>query len=142
MKEIKFRGKAKTLNGHTSKVWEFGYNIWMGINVMATCEINNAKVDKDTIGQFTGMQDKNGNDVYEGDIIHLPSTEYLNGEMNGVVEFEDGSFVFKSLYSNTISDLAWVLRKRINGEPQAEIIGNVYDNQELIKNTAYDKHED
>lgn len=69
------------------------------------------------IMQFTGLCDKNGKEIYEGDILK----DYDN-EQIAVVSFEDGSFI--ATYENISTTIfEW------SGE---EIIGNIYENPELL----------
>lgn len=72
--------------------------------------------------QFTGLCDKNGKEIYEGDILNWDSTGSGDEDVADVVKFEDGMFTF-------IEDpLCW------NPQRETEIIGNIYENPELIKN--------
>jgi len=77
------------------------------------------KVDKDTVGQYTGLHDKNGKEIYEGDIV-----KYEN--MTGKIMFFNGSFIM----SNFEETEEWELGV-INEE--LEIMGNIYDNPELLE---------
>lgn len=85
----------------------------------------------ETVGQFTGLCDKNGKEIYEGDIMRIPETEF-NIEIIGVVEFDRGSYFIRSFFSGTHSSLAWAVRERIPGERRGVVIGNIYDNPDLI----------
>lgn len=87
-REILFRGKTKTGK------WIFGF---LKQDVHERLRIDNNPlsfstiVDPETVGQFTGLTDKNGKKVFEGD-----SATALTpiGKFNGVVKFNGGAFVF------------------------------------------------
>lgn len=88
------------------------------------------QVDPDTVGQYTGLTDKNGKKIFEGDIIRavLPETvvcrEYVWPLM--AVAFSDGAFgVWQSQREFT------PLRSFAT-RVQFEVVGNIHDNPELI----------
>ena len=73
--------------------------------------------------QFTGLKDKNGKEIYEGDIL---SGQHKNGgsPMKVIYNEDEGTWYCSSLYS----DSAWWLYRCTDGE----IIGNIYEDQELL----------
>lgn len=87
-------------------------------------------VKAETLGQHTGLKDKNGKQVFEGDILRLTgSTSNLTVEV--VYNEEDTSFVLKLTSINEVS--ARTLGSWLSLGYECVIIGNVYDNPELMK---------
>ncbi|HAA4451531.1 TPA_asm: hypothetical protein GER72_02280 [Listeria monocytogenes] len=123
MREIEFRGQ--NINGH----WAHG-NLAIIKEKLDRAEIgtyisNSAgapfayQVRPETIGQYTGLKDKNGKKIFEGDICW---EEY--GECYGVVKFEEGKFLYA--WENIAEDL-WEVADSI------EIYGNIHENPELLE---------
>lgn len=101
-------------------------------------------VDKSTVGQYTGLKDKNGNKIFEGDIIKFEyPTEamdiYVKDGMfsyTGVVGFEDCYFSAQRKNENDGTDYLALSQMRAKVEFQKgtiEILGNVFDNPELLE---------
>ena len=84
----------------------------------ALCLGGFVEVDPSTVGQYTGLEDKNGKRIFEGDIL-----SFRAGRTH-VVRFEDGAFI--------LEDSAIPIPFAI----KSEIIGNVHDNPELLKEEA------
>lgn len=97
------------------------------------------KVDPDTIGQFTGLIDKDGNKIFEGDILEYRSNFDWGGEeINHVVVFwEEHRWSYETIYSNR-----WTENWNNKGhrcdvykgivEKYGKVIGNIHDNPELL----------
>lgn len=89
-------------------------------------------VDSSTIGQYTGLTDKNGKRIFEGDIVRFYERQ-LGGEDAPVIQsvgYEEGGFCVYRYFLNN-----W-LRNAINGNIQLEgieVIGTIHDNPELLK---------
>ena len=138
MREILFRGK------------EIGADRWVhgsldihksGVVVIMSEEIVTsiyARVDPDTVGQFTGLTDKTGKKIFEGDILsiarrmdgmgtyYFPAIEY---PVNVVVKWDMCSWMWETIAEDTryisFPD-AWC-------HYECEVIGNIHDNPELME---------
>lgn len=81
------------------------------------------EVDRKTVGQYTGLRDKNSTRIFEADIVKVYDV-YCNETVVGVVEFCDGSF---RIYDKDFTSYdRWMYCK-------VEVIGNVFDNPELLE---------
>ena len=83
------------------------------------------QVKRDTVGQFTGLRDINGKDIYEGDILDV---SYADEESYLEVRFVRGVFAF--LWDGDLDD---EFPCNAPTHEWAKVIGNIYDNPELIK---------
>ncbi|EAG8753197.1 hypothetical protein CLD28_14540 [Listeria monocytogenes] len=134
MREIEFRGKAlisieeldeigiKHKNGYVYGDLADNSHIVTGIlesNDEYICSETWCGIDSETIGQYTGLKDKNGKKIFEGDICW---EEY--GECYGVVKFEDAKFLY--LWENIAENL-WEVADDI------EICGNIHENLDLLE---------
>ena len=74
--------------------------------------------------QYTGLKDKNGIEIYEGDFVKATSDQYENENFVGKVIFDEGCF------------LTWINKNDIRGiwgEDDIEVIGNIFENSELLE---------
>ena len=134
MREILFRGKTK--NGE----WKIGdliiewygetpYIHWFEYSSLALSR--EEKVIPETVGQFTGLTDKNGKKIFEGDIVKAIEREHDEDEnpivVIGKMIFDDCCFGLKA--KKVFDFYAPIWDENI----ELEVIGNVYDNPELLK---------
>lgn len=125
MREILFRGK-RTDNGE----WVQGYICrygWIGkekdyIIPDYASALYTAEIDPETVGQYTGLTDMNGRKIFEGDTFWNSYDEDY-----GKVEWDNDMAKFIITFPTFTVDFA-----NVYGE-ELEIVGNVYDNPELLK---------
>lgn len=91
-------------------VFRGGFDTWSEISV-----------DSDTVGQFTGLLDANGKEIYEGDIVKDGIAGFC-----GVIKFKDSAFIID------IDKIKGFLFVCLLTDP-LEIVGNIYDNPGLLK---------
>jgi uncharacterized phage protein (TIGR01671 family) len=85
--------------------------------------------------QFTGLCDKNGKEIWEGDVIKSKPYVFHGEWLNGIVHWSDqrGQWRVRSIkWDDELENLTELLRP----EHESEVIGNIYDNPELIKDTV------
>lgn len=114
MRQIKFRGKEKD-----NSRWMYGLRdsyFWNNINL-------------NTLGQFTGLTDKNGNEIYEGDrcIINFCFSFY---NKIAIVYYKDARFYLDDKHPEGNLPLSAFVDSKRNSS--IEIIGNIHDNPELL----------
>lgn len=135
MREILFRGKrldnGEWIAGHLLK-YEDGSARMVSSNTDIFCYEKDEsiiqtvahRVDPETVGQCTGFGDKNGNKIFEGDIVSI----YNSKAFLFAVEWNN-QYVLKCT-SNGVSDN---ILNVIESPEDVEVVGNIYDNSELIK---------
>lgn len=124
-REIKFR--AKSLDG----IWEYGdlhlRSKHPHIHHMIGASIY---IYPDTVGQFTGLHDKNGKEIYEGDIVRF-NGKFFTGNNIFCVDYE-GSH--RGGFSLCTKDGYYSIFGEAFLEPfYCEVIGNIHDNKELLE---------
>ena len=98
------------------------------------CVVDDFQVDPETVGQFTGLQDTNNIDIYEGDVMGFTfDCEY---HKTCPVKYEPGWAAFATtlaLGETNPEDLYILGAHNDRGSAVYEVIGNVHDNPELVK---------
>lgn len=136
MREILFRGKLLD-----NSEWAYGFIVKMfgAYHIIDKDDENTAyEVIPETVGQYTGLKDKNGKRIWEGDILHIAKiADGLGGyyqppldyHVNVVVKFDLCAWMWETLCED----------KRYISFPDAwchyecEVIGNITDNPELLE---------
>lgn len=133
MRKILFRGKPSGNAGITD--WVYGAFCPQNSKGNIPCIIvYNGKVaghwfevTPETVGQYTGLTDKNGTKIFEGDILRFSYTGKNHGvEGVAAVEFENGKFGVKWGWHKEFVPLDGFANTTI------EVVGNIYDNPELM----------
>ena len=120
-RQILFRAKRVFDNK-----FEYGFLSWHDLGHGKNYFINNQAIISETVGQFTGMTDKNGTKIFEGDIVrHIDTTCHVVEVVNSEVYFDTEMLKFRFRYSNEL------FHCQFNNE--CEVIGNIYDNKDLLK---------
>lgn len=136
-REIKFRGKMLDIDDFI-----YGYYIHSELpneifeHKIYCADVNRlTDVKEETVGQFTGLHDKNGKEIYEGDIVLYEDWEmaYEGGGNDsfinkGIIEYVECNCCFNVTERQTV-ELQDVLYK---DNESLEVIGNIYDNPELL----------
>ena len=132
MREILFRGK-RTINGD----WVYGDFVRgnerkslrdsIFVYDSETQSFNDYEINPSTLGQYTGLTDKNGKRIFEGDIAKV-----LQGKDKDIayVGFENGAFM---LYPKTGNIYERTLWEYWYNDWDVEVIGNITDNPELLE---------
>lgn len=126
---IKFRGKSiygeDWLYGSLVKIEKDRYAVIPPLNdIEIGKSISMYEVCTETIGQFTGLYDKNGKEIYEGDILLVGNDGYEN--IYNKVGIKDGCFGYVGETNGEILPFC-------HYNVTEEIVGNIYDHPELIK---------
>ena len=143
MRQIKFIAKA--IEGEFTDKWVYGFYLESNGNSYIKTEVDLIMVDPKTVCQFTGLHDKNEEEIYEEDVIRNHNQGFLHeSNQRFVIEWNEGKeergvsgelwlsekpgFKFKKLHKGITT---------IFCQETLEVIGNKFDNPELLNNDLY-----
>ena len=136
MREILFRGKNKF------GAWYYGYYTegyyldgtpvaWIEVVDRKEKDTESVTVIPETVGQYTGLTDKSGKKIFEGDIVR-------DGYLFGKVVFATAQDGFDGMAGFMVDDISDGLQNYNGFWHEVEILGNIHDNPELLEGGAVD----
>jgi len=127
MREILFRGKVKLPNNYRGYNLSYRNGDWVYGLMNSNESIRGIFVDINTIGQYTGLTDKNGTKIFEGDIVLI--TRNTVTDVVAKIFYSEGAF--RTNAANTY-DGEEPLSFWLANDCDCEVIGNIYDNPEIL----------
>lgn len=141
MREIKFRGEKvdngerivgflelHLVNGDLTKTKQDAFITYDYMDKIGKVYRDRFDVIPESVSQFTGLHDKNGKEIYEGDIV-----DHFGLNIKNEVIFKDGAFGYNHEHNSFISyaENSWFQWKEGKSE-EIEVNGNIYESSEAI----------
>ena len=129
MREIKFRAwlkeDKKMVNVETMDFTDKSIQYLKRSEIINAYILRRESFDDVELMQFTGVNDKNGEEIYEGDILF-----FRDENMKYIVVWQDATFIIKSIEIRKYSEkMCWL----DDTEICCEIVGNIYENKKLLE---------
>lgn len=126
MRTIKFRGKRTD-----NEEWVYGDLLRRYGMTEIYQPSGTIPIIPESVGQFTGLKDKNGVKIYEGDIMQVNQTEFNIGGKHEVYYYEDGFVTSSVNFINKEKANKNCLNYQIRSKG-AYVIGNIHDNPKIL----------
>lgn len=122
-----YRGKSmetgEWVQGYLFRIWDYAYILWGEVNGVPDM----MEIDPQTICKCIGKTDQNGSNIFEKDICKIHSASIDEEDGLFIVEWNSDSAKFELSGRSLVVDF-----ESYNGY-ECEVVGNVYDNPELVK---------
>ena len=140
MRKILFRGKRID-----SGEWEYGgcvfteNKVCLIYNQTHSIDLQGCTVEENSVGQYTGLTDKNGKKIFEGDILHVKQCGekgvgtcaiYFGEYIDADNDFEDYRCI--GFYLKVV-DECFSIGVLLDSDFEFEVIGNIHDNPDLLE---------
>ena len=132
MRELKFRGKCIPEFPHPVAKWVYVSFVSGKLILYPYKERNQNRnfwyeVDPDTVGQFTGLKDKDGREIYEGDILQNKHARYI-------LKYDEGEFIAVEITTRAVPDkTGWhweEIEKSV--QPLKDVLNNIIDDYKVL----------
>lgn len=134
MREILFMGKrldnGEWIQGYLFCIWEKAYICWGMVNDVPDMK----EVDPETVCEYTGFADKYGRKIFEGDVIRY-TNELIGTKEVLYIKYNEFYGRFCRILKSEMGLQYLSIGKEIASS--CEVIGNTFDNPELVKGTIY-----